>query len=51
MELMPALGQFLAENVKGVSLDAQTVLAHVIRPSNSDGVSSDGRSQASTALV
>ena len=51
MELMPALDQFLAENVKGVSLDAQTILAHVIRPSNSDGVSSDGRSQASTAPV
>jgi CubicO group peptidase (beta-lactamase class C family) len=32
MELLRALDLFLAENVKGVSVDAQAVLAHVIRP-------------------
>jgi hypothetical protein len=31
-ELRQALDRFLAENVKGVSVDAQAVLAHVIRP-------------------
>ena len=38
MELLPALDRFLAENVKGVSVDAKAVLAHVIRPPNYNGV-------------
>ncbi len=42
MELLQALDRFLAENVKAVSIDAQAVLAHVIRPRNYDGVSFDG---------
>ena len=42
MEPQPGLDQFLAENVKGVSVDAQAVLAHVIRPPNFDDVSPDG---------
>jgi hypothetical protein len=43
MELRQALDRFLAENVKGVSVDAQAVLAHVIRPPSHDGVASPGR--------
>lgn len=50
MELITALEQFLAENVKGVSIAAQTVLAYASRPPNSDGASADGRSQPSAAL-
>jgi hypothetical protein len=48
MEVLQALDRFLAENVKGVSVDAQAVLAHVIRPPNFDDVSPDGRPQANT---
>ena len=47
MELLQALDRFLAENVKGVSVDAQAVLAHVIRPPSYDGVSSDRGTEAS----
>ena len=38
MELLQALDRFLAENVKGVSVDARAVLAHVIRPPSYYGV-------------
>jgi hypothetical protein len=48
MEPQPGLDQFLAENVNGVSVDAQAVLAHVIRPPNFDDVSPDGGPQANT---
>jgi hypothetical protein len=48
MEPQPGLDQFLAENVKGVSVDAQAVLAHVIRPPDFDDVSPDGGPQANT---
>jgi hypothetical protein len=41
MELLQALDRFLAENVKDVSVDAQAVLAHVIRPPSYAGASSD----------
>ena len=51
MEPLPALDQFLAENVKGVSVNAQAVLAHVIRPPNYDDVFSDGGPQANTVLL
>src|SRR3974390_3722771 len=50
MELLQALDRFLAENVKGVSIDAQAVLAHVIRPPNYDDVSSDGGTEGSKVL-
>jgi CubicO group peptidase (beta-lactamase class C family) len=40
MDLLRALDQFLAENVKGVSVDAEAVLAHVIRPPSFYGASS-----------
>jgi len=43
MELLRALELFLAENVKGVSVDAQAILAHAIRQPSYDGVSSDRR--------
>jgi hypothetical protein len=39
MELLQALERFLAENVKGVSVDAQAILAHAIRQPSYDGVS------------
>jgi Beta-lactamase len=48
MDLRPALDRFLAENVKGVSVDAQAVLAHVIRPPGFDSASTDRGPQAST---
>jgi hypothetical protein len=48
MEPQPGLDQFLAENVNGVSVDAQAVLAHVIRPPNFDDVSPDGGPRANT---
>jgi CubicO group peptidase (beta-lactamase class C family) len=50
MEPLQALDRFLAENVKGVSVDAQAVLAHVIRPPNCDDVSSDGGTEGSKVL-
>jgi hypothetical protein len=50
MELLQALDRFLAENVKGVSVDAQAVLAHVIRPPSYNGVSSVGGTEASKVL-
>ena len=50
MEVLQALDRFLAENVKGVSVDAQAVLAHVIRPPNCDDVSSDGGTEGSKVL-
>ena len=50
MDLLPALNRFLAENVKGVSVDAQAVLAHVIRPLSFYSASSDRGPQASTVL-
>jgi CubicO group peptidase (beta-lactamase class C family) len=43
MELLQALERFLAENVKGVSVNAQAILAHAIRQPSYDGVSSDRR--------
>ena len=43
MELLQALERFLAENVKGVSVDAHAILAHAIRQPSYDGVSSDRR--------
>jgi hypothetical protein len=42
MERAAQLDRFLAENVKGISIDAQAVLAHVIRPPNFDDVSPEG---------
>ena len=48
MELLQALDQFLAENVKGVSVDPQAVLAHVIRPSSFYGASSERGTGEST---
>ena len=50
MELLQALDRFLAENVKGVSVDAQAVLAHVIRPPSYYHASSDRGPEASTVL-
>jgi hypothetical protein len=50
MELLQALDRFLAENVKGVSVDAKAVLAHVIRPPSYDGASSDRRTEESKVL-
>ncbi len=50
MDLLPALNRFLAENVQGVSVDAQAVLAHVIRPRNYDDVSSDGGTEGSEVM-
>ena len=50
MELLQALDRFLAENVKGVSVDAKAVLAHVIRPPSYDGASSDHPTEESTVL-
>jgi CubicO group peptidase (beta-lactamase class C family) len=50
MDLLPALNRFLAENVKGVSVDPQAVLAHVIRPPSFYSASSDRGPQASTVL-
>jgi hypothetical protein len=43
MELLQALERFLAENVKGVSVDAQAILARAIRQPSYGGVSSDRR--------
>jgi CubicO group peptidase (beta-lactamase class C family) len=48
MELLPALDLFLAENVKGVSVDAQAVLAHVIRPPSYYTASSNRGTEGST---
>jgi len=48
VELLQALDQFLAENVKGVSVDPQAVLAHVIRPSSFYGASSERGTGEST---
>lgn len=50
MELLPALDQFLAENVKGVSVDAQAVLEHAIRPPSFYNASSDRGTRESTVL-
>ena len=50
MDLLPALNRFLAENVKGVSVNAQAVLAHVIRPPGFYRASADRGPQASTVL-
>jgi hypothetical protein len=50
MELVQAPDQFLAENVKGVSVDAQAVLAHVIRPPSYDGVASSDRQIEGSAV-
>ena len=50
MELLQALDRFLAENVKDVSVDAQAVLAHVIRPPSYEGVSSDRGTGGSKVL-
>jgi Beta-lactamase len=47
MELLQALDRFLAENVKDVSVDAQAVLAHVIRPPSYAGASSDRGTEGS----
>jgi CubicO group peptidase (beta-lactamase class C family) len=47
MEDLQALDRFLTENVKGVSVDAKAVLAHVIRPPHYDDVSSDGGTEQS----
>ena len=51
MELRQALDRFLAENVKGVSVDAQAVLAHVIRPPSYDGVASPGRGTEASKVL
>jgi hypothetical protein len=48
MDLPSALNRFLAEHVKGVSVDAQAILAHVIGPPSSYRGSSDHGPQAST---
>jgi hypothetical protein len=48
MELRRALDRFLAENVKGVSIDPQAVLAHVIRPPRNHGAVSDRGTEGST---
>ena len=48
MELRRALDRFLAENVKGVSIDPQAVLAHVIRPPSNHGAVSDRGTEGST---
>ena len=50
MELPQALDRFLAENVNGVSVDAQAVLAHVIRPPNLHSASSDCGIERGTVL-
>jgi len=50
MELLQALDLFLAENVKGVSVDAQAVLAHVMRPPSYYSASSDRGAEGSTVL-
>ncbi|HYB10453.1 MAG TPA: serine hydrolase domain-containing protein [Alphaproteobacteria bacterium] len=50
MELLRALELFLAENVKGVSVDAQAVLVHVIRPPNYQSASSDRGTEESPVL-
>jgi hypothetical protein len=50
MELPQALDRFLAENVNGVSVDAQAVLAHVIRPPNYYSASSDRGIERGTVL-
>ena len=42
------LDRFLAEHVKGVSLDANAVRSHVIRPAHLDNASSDRGSEGST---
>lgn len=50
MEFEPALDSFLAENVKGLSVDAKAVRAHVIGPPKSYRAASDrGRPQAGAA--
>ena len=48
MDLAPELNRFLAKHVKGVSVDAQAILAHAIRPPSSYRASSDHGPQAST---
>jgi len=50
MELLRALDQFLAQNVKGVSVDAQAVLAHVNRPPSFYSAFSDRGTGESTVL-
>lgn len=51
MELLQALNQFLAENVKGVSVDAQAVMGHVIRPASFAAASTERATSAETACV
>jgi hypothetical protein len=48
MELLRALNLFLAENVKGVSIDARAVLTHVIRLPSYHGAFSDRGTEGST---
>jgi hypothetical protein len=50
MELQRSLDRFLDENVKGVSVDAQAVLAHAVQPAGHYSASSDRGTAASTVL-
>jgi Beta-lactamase len=50
MELLRAVDLFLAENVKGVSVDARAVLAHADRPAGFSGASAVRGAGESTAL-
>jgi hypothetical protein len=50
MELLQTLDRFLVENVKGVSVDAKAVLAHVIRPPSYNGVASSDRRTEGSAV-
>jgi hypothetical protein len=51
MDLASALDSFLAQNVKGVSVDAKALAAHVIGPPKSYSAASDRGPQAGTAPV
>jgi hypothetical protein len=51
MELESALDSFLAQNVKGVSVDAKAVAAHVIGPPKPYSAASDRGPQAGTVPV
>ncbi len=48
MDLQLELNRFLATHVKGVSVDAQAIMTHVIEPPSSYRASSDSGPQAST---
>jgi hypothetical protein len=50
VELLQALDRFLAENVRGVSVDGHAVLAHVIRPPSYYHASSYRGTEGSTVL-